>query len=75
MMRTKLKKMRLEKKLTQQQIADKAGIHRTTYTNIELGTKDPSFKVARSIKDILGTNDDDIFLNKNVDEGNNQNCA
>lgn len=69
-MRVKLKKIREEKNLTQQEVADRAGISRTTYTNIELGNKNPSFEVARNIKCALGERDDDIFLNKNVPNRN-----
>ena len=65
-MRKLLKKKRIEKGLTQQDIADKIGIHRTTYTNIELGKADPSFKVNIKIKEILDYYDDNIFFNSKV---------
>ncbi|WP_432409217.1 helix-turn-helix transcriptional regulator [Wukongibacter sp. M2B1] len=61
-MRKKLKKQRLKKELTQMEIANLIGIKRATYTNIELGNKNPSFNVAAKIKGVLGYQDDDIFL-------------
>lgn len=61
-MRHKLRQLRVNKKLTQEQIAQKVGIDRAYYTNIELGNKNPSFKVAVKIKKVLNCNDDDIFL-------------
>lgn len=61
-MREKLKKQRLKKELTQMQIASLIGIKRSTYTNIELGNKNPSFIVATKIKKILDYQKDDIFL-------------
>lgn len=64
-MRKKLRKVRISKQLTQKEIATLIGIQRATYTNIELGNKNPSLKVAIKIKDILKYNDDDIFLNTN----------
>ncbi len=58
----KLKTLRENSKLTQEQLANKIGINRSTYANIELGNKNPSFAVAVKIKNILGCQDDDIFL-------------
>lgn len=61
-MRTKLKRLRLGKGLTQQSLADAAGISRATYTNIENGKKNPSLALAVKIKRVLGYDKDDIFL-------------
>ena len=61
-MRHKLKKVRLDLGLTQVEVATRAGIDRSTYTNIELGHKNPSLKVAIRIKQALGQTEDDIFL-------------
>lgn len=69
-MRYYLKKARKEAGLTQAEIAKKVGIARTSYTNIELGIKNPSFDVATKIKRVLRVNNDDIFLNINVPKGN-----
>jgi len=69
-MRCNLKKARKIAGLTQAEIAKKVGIARSTYTNIELGIKNPSFNVATKIKRVLNINDDDIFLNINVPKSN-----
>lgn len=61
-MRKKLKEVRLEKSLTQEELAKRIGIDRSTYTNIELGYKNPSLRVALKIKRELDHQDDDIFL-------------
>ncbi|WP_018249755.1 helix-turn-helix transcriptional regulator [Orenia marismortui] len=71
-MRIQLKEKRLEKGLTQKELANKVGIHRAYYSNIELGNKNPSLAVATRIKKELGTKEDDIFLIYNVSEGNDQ---
>lgn len=63
-MRTKLKEIRISKNLTQEELASKAGINRSYYTNIELGIKNPSYNVAIKIKEILDFKDDEIFLIK-----------
>lgn len=62
-MRVKLKKVRNEKDLTQQEVADRAGIERSYYTNIELGSKNPSLKTALKIKQALSYYEDDLFFN------------
>lgn len=69
-MRTNMVNRRKKLRLTQEQVANKAGIARTTYTNIELGDKNPSLAVALKIKQALKTDKDDIFLTNNVPKGN-----
>lgn len=61
-MRSKLRDIRLKNNLTHEEIAKKVGINRATYTNIELGYKNPSLDVAIKIKKALDYSDDDIFL-------------
>lgn len=61
-MREKLRQLRKDKKLTQEQLAKKIGISRTYYTNIEKGRYIPSLVTANKIKNILGYKNDDIFL-------------
>lgn len=48
-----LLKIRLEKQLTQEQIADLIGIPRTTYSSIEQGRRQPSVKNAMRIASVL----------------------
>lgn len=61
----KWKKRRIELGYTQSTIANILGIARSSYTNIELGTKNPSLGIAIKIKEALDTKDDSIFLAKN----------
>ncbi|MCF6461461.1 helix-turn-helix transcriptional regulator [Clostridium sp. Cult3] len=61
-MRSKLRDIRLKNNLTHEEIAKRVGINRATYTNIELGHKNPSLDVAIKIKKVLDYNYDDIFL-------------
>ncbi|MFP4041881.1 MAG: helix-turn-helix transcriptional regulator [Bacteroidales bacterium] len=74
-MRKKLKEARTNMGYTQKEVAEKTDITRAHYTNIELGNKDPSFRVARKIKKVLKEEDDDIFLISNVPKRNNQQSA
>ena len=62
-MKIHMKEKRKSIGLTQKQIAEKLGIARVTYTNIEIGNKDPSLKLALLIKNILRCTDDNIFRN------------
>lgn len=59
--------MRLEKKdgYTQEQMANKLDVARTTYTGYENGNFAPSLETALHIKRILKYSNDDIFLISN----------
>ena len=61
-MRTKLIQLRKKRKLTQDEMAKKLKIARTTYTGYENGTFAPPLERAVEIKRILKTNNDEIFL-------------
>ena len=61
-MRDILKEQRKNRKMTQAEIANKAGISRSEYTNIEIGIREPSFALALKLKEILGYRDDDLFM-------------
>ena len=69
-MRKLLRELRESSNFTQKEFAEQIGIDRSTYTNIELGNKNPSFLVALRIKNILKYSGDDIFLKTNVPKGN-----
>jgi transcriptional regulator with XRE-family HTH domain len=45
-----LKDFRKKEGLTQQQMADKLGINRVTYTKIELGYRDPDLNFMKSLE-------------------------
>lgn len=68
-MRVNMANRRKKLNLTQEEVAKRVGIARTTYTNIELGDKNPSLQVALKIKEVLES-DDDIFLLSNVPKCN-----
>lgn len=70
-MRTKLRELRKAREYTQQEFACLIGIDRSTYANIELGNKNPSFPVSLKIKEALNYQGDDIFLTFSVSQGNN----
>ncbi len=59
--------MRLEKEdgYTQEQMANKLDVARTTYTGYENGNFAPSLETALHIKRILRYSNDDIFLISN----------
>ncbi len=69
-MRVLLREKRLKLGFTQSDIARLTNIARTTYTNIELGFKNPSLEVAIRIKKVLKEEKDEIFLQANVPKGN-----
>ena len=52
-MREKLKQLRRDKKVTQEEVAKAVGISRSYYTNIEKGVKNPSLTIAFAIKDFF----------------------
>lgn len=53
-MREWLVDIRLKKKLTQEQVAEKSEIERAYYTMIELGKRRPSVETAKKIANVLG---------------------
>lgn len=61
-MRDNLIALRKKRKLTQQQMAERLNIARTTYTGYENANFSPSIEKAIKIKRILGTTNDNIFL-------------
>lgn len=65
-MREKLQELRMQKEMTQEEVAKHLSISRSNYANIECGNSNPSFNLAMKIKDFFSYQNDDIFLNKNV---------
>lgn len=63
-MRDKLRSFRIHNGYTQEQMASLLSINRATYTNIELGYKNPSLALAIKIKKVFDYNNDDIFYNQ-----------
>ena len=56
-----IKKMREGKKLTQEKLADKVGVHLTYIGNIEIGAKRPSLETLFRIAEELGVKVSDLF--------------
>ncbi|MEY8436041.1 helix-turn-helix transcriptional regulator [Streptococcus hyointestinalis] len=54
----RLKEKRLEKGITQQEIADKLHVNRVTYTNWEKGNREPNFKNLIELANLLETTTD-----------------
>ena len=65
-MRNNLIARRKAKGLSQEQMAQKIGCERSTYSGYELGYFNPSMEKALKIKKVLGYTKDDIFLDENV---------
>lgn len=63
-MRKNLKIARLDKQLTHNEMADLIGLVRTSYTNIENGIKNPSEKVVKKIREVLESDNDELFNNE-----------
>ncbi|CUP65167.1 phage transcriptional regulator [Clostridium baratii] len=67
----RIKTLRLNKGLTQAQLADAIGIPRTTYANYETNKREPKIEVLNKIANQLGVTIDDIltknFINKDDD--------
>lgn len=57
----KLKLARIEKDLTQEQLAKLCGVSRQTINYIELGKYSPSISLAITIAKVLGKTLDDLF--------------
>lgn len=64
-MRTKLRELRQENKLTLDQAAKLLHCSRSHYSQVEYGDKNPSLNLALRIKKIFNYSDDDIFFNTN----------
>ncbi|WP_407708007.1 helix-turn-helix domain-containing protein [Bacillus altitudinis] len=64
-----MKKIRKEKKLTQQYMANKLGISRPAYTAYELGKREPDHNTLIAISNILDVSIDFLLKGRNsVDE-------
>lgn len=66
-MRYWLVEKRNKLELSQGEVAKSAGIHRGSYTNIELGRRNPSVRVAKKIGEVLKF-DWTIFFDNNCVE-------
>lgn len=57
----KLKQERINKGLTQKQVAEGLNITRTCYANYEQGLREPSFEILRKLCDFYGITADNLI--------------
>ena len=62
----KLKKMRLDRKMFQREVAEELGISRVMYTLIENGKRNPSFGTMQKMVEFFGEEAKDIFFGGEV---------
>ena len=58
---SQLKQIRLKNKWTQQYVADKVGITKSAYSNIENKNRSPSLKVAIRLQNLFGLSVDNLL--------------
>ena len=61
-MRITMKQARVGADMTQQQVADRLGVHVQTYQRMENNPEDISIKQGKKFADIVGVNFEDIFF-------------
>lgn len=61
LLKNNLKEIRLQKKLSQQQLADMVGVSRNTISSIEVGQYNPNVKLALIICIALDKKVEDVF--------------
>lgn len=64
--REKLKSLRLENKMTLQEVANKVGITKVHYLYLENGERGLSYDMAIKISSVFGLKPDDIFLDSEL---------
>ncbi|MDD4761402.1 MAG: helix-turn-helix transcriptional regulator [Candidatus Pacebacteria bacterium] len=61
-MKNRIKELRVKRGMTQEELAEKAGVRRETIVFLEQGKYNPSLNLAHSVAKILKTKIDDLFL-------------
>ena len=61
-MKNRIKELRLKQNLTQEELAQKAGVRRETIVFLEQGRYNPSLKLAHSVAKILKTTIGKLFI-------------
>ncbi|MBD3203770.1 helix-turn-helix domain-containing protein [Candidatus Woesearchaeota archaeon] len=61
-MKTRIKELRARYNLTQEELAEKAGVRRETISFLEQGKYNPSLKLAHNVAKILKTTVDELFI-------------
>lgn len=60
-MKNRIKELRLKLDLTQEELAEKAGVRRETIVFLEQGKYNPSLKLAHDVAKILKISIDELF--------------
>lgn len=60
-MTNKIKELRLNHGLTQEELAQKVGVRRETIVFLESGKYNPSLKLAHEVAEVLGATVDELF--------------
>lgn len=60
-----LKQIRLKNRWTQQNVADKIGITKAAYSNIENQKRNPSLKIAIKLQHLFGLSIENLIENEN----------
>ena len=61
-MQITMKQARVGAKMTQQQVADKLGVHVQTYQRMEQNPQDVTIKQGKEFSEIVGYNFEDVFF-------------
>lgn len=67
-LKTRIPELRRERRLTQSELAERAGVRRETIARLERGQYNPSLKLAYDISTVLGASIEEIFQFVEVDE-------
>lgn len=61
-MKNRIKEFRLKLGITQEELANKAGVRRETIVFLEHGKYNPSLKMAHDVAEVLKTSIDKLFI-------------
>lgn len=61
-MRTRIKEFRAKHYLTQEKLAERAGVRRETIIFLEQGKYNPSLKLAHNVAQVLKTTVEELFI-------------
>ena len=68
-MKNRIRVLRAEKEMTQEELAELVGVTRNTITSLEKGKYYPSLKLAYRISDVFGVGIDDVFTYERDKDG------
>ncbi|MDD1702105.1 MAG: helix-turn-helix transcriptional regulator [Methanoregula sp.] len=71
-MKNRIKVLRAERDMTQEQLAERAGVTRNTIISMEKGKYCPSIKLGFRIASVFGVGIDDVFMYEEEVDGPSQ---